>query len=72
MAAVAQEVRLGEGTLAGVPMPVTLRPALPLSDEEIIAFSRRNRPYRVEQNAKGELEIMPLLAATAVALKRML
>ena len=39
-------------------MPITLRAAARLSDTELIAFSRRNRPYRIEQNAEGELEIM--------------
>jgi hypothetical protein len=29
-----------------------------MSDEELIAFSRRNKPYRIERNAAGELEIM--------------
>jgi Uma2 family endonuclease len=47
-----------EGVLLGLPMPLTVRPAAPMSDEELIAFSRRNRPYRIERNAEGELEIM--------------
>jgi Uma2 family endonuclease len=29
-----------------------------MTDQELIAFSRRNRPYQIERNAKGELEIM--------------
>ncbi|MBB5056345.1 hypothetical protein HDF16_001014 [Granulicella aggregans] len=45
-------------SLAGVPLPVTLHLSRPLSDCELMAFSRRNRPFRIEQNAKGELEIM--------------
>lgn len=57
MGTVAQD-RLFEGSLAGIPLPVTLRPAVPLSDEELLAFSGRNRLYRIERNAKGELEIM--------------
>jgi Uma2 family endonuclease len=44
--------------LVGLPMPVTLRTPTVLTDEEIIQFSRLNRPYRVELNAQGELEIM--------------
>lgn len=39
-------------------MPITLRLPVPLSDEELIAFSRRNKPYRIERNNKGELEIL--------------
>lgn len=29
-----------------------------MTDEQLIAFSRRNKPYRIERNAEGELEIM--------------
>ena len=39
-------------------MPLTIRPDTPMTDKELIAFSRRNRPYRIERNSKGELEIM--------------
>jgi Uma2 family endonuclease len=45
-------------SLAGVPLPITLRLSRPLSDCELMAFSRRNRPFRIEQNTKGELEVM--------------
>lgn len=58
MAALAESLQFEQLSLVGLPMPVTLRPAVPLSDQEMIAFSRRNRPYRIERNAKGELEIM--------------
>ena len=58
MAALAESLDIEYLSLAGLPMPITLRPAAPLSGIELIAFSRRNRPYRIEQNAKGELEIM--------------
>jgi Uma2 family endonuclease len=58
MAALAESLQFEQLSLTGLPMPVTMRPAAPLSDEELIAFSRRNRPYRIERNAKGELEIM--------------
>ena len=47
-----------EGVLFGLPMPLTFRAPLAMSDEELIAFSERNRPYKIERNAKGELEIM--------------
>lgn len=58
MAALAQCVDFDQLSLAGLPSPVTLRLAVPLSDKELIAFSYRNRPYRIEQNAIGDLEIM--------------
>ena len=58
MAALAESVGLKFLSLAGLPTPVTLRLPVPLSDEELIAFSQRNRPYRIERNASGELEVM--------------
>lgn len=50
--------RVREAELAGIPLPATLRPPAPLTDNELMAFSRRNRPYRIEMNARGEIEIM--------------
>jgi len=44
--------------LAELPMPITLRPAAPLSDEELMQFSASNKPYRIEQNKEGDLTIM--------------
>ncbi len=58
MAALAESVGVEALSLAGLPTPVILRLPVPLNDEELIAFSSRNRPYRIERNAKGELEIM--------------
>jgi Uma2 family endonuclease len=58
MAAVAQYELIEEGSLAGLPMPITLRPSVRMSDDELIAFSRRNSPYRIERSADGDLEIM--------------
>jgi Uma2 family endonuclease len=57
MAALAETQGLEHLSLAGLPVPVTIRLPKPLSDEELIAFSYRNRPYRIERNAHGELEI---------------
>src|ERR1700744_344349 len=47
-----------EWSLTGLPLPITLRPLSPLTDDELMAFSRKNRPFRIERNAKGEIEIM--------------
>lgn len=58
MAALAEFLQSEHLSLAGLPMPVTLRPAVQLSDWELMAFSRRNLPYRIERNEKGEFEIM--------------
>lgn len=57
MAALAEGVELENLSLTGLPMPVTIRLSEPLSDQELIAFSRRNQPYRIERNEEGELEI---------------
>jgi Uma2 family endonuclease len=47
-----------EWSLTGLPLPIILRPPSPLSDDELIAFSRKNKPYRIEKNTRGELVIM--------------
>lgn len=47
-----------EWSLTGLPLPITLRPLSPLTDDELIAFSRKNKPFKIERNARGELEIM--------------
>ena len=47
-----------EWSLTGLPLPITLRPLSPLTDDELIAFSRKNKPFRIERNAKGEIEVM--------------
>lgn len=65
MAAFAESRELGILSLTGLTLPITLRFASPFSDLELIAFSRRNRPLRIEQNAEGELEIMPPLGFEA-------
>ena len=58
MATAAQIDLTQEMALVGVPLPVTLRPPMRLNDEELIAFSCRNKPFRIESNADGDLEIM--------------
>lgn len=44
--------------LLELPMPVVVRPQKPITDEELMHFSRRNRPYRVELNNAGEITVM--------------
>ena len=39
-------------------LPIRIVPASPLSDDELIAFSRATEPYRIEQNAEGEIVVM--------------
>jgi Uma2 family endonuclease len=44
--------------LLELPMPVVLRLESPISDEELMRFSERNKPFKVERNKEGELVIM--------------
>jgi Uma2 family endonuclease len=44
--------------LQNVALPARLRPPVPLSDDELIAFSRANEPCRVERLASGEILVM--------------
>ncbi len=39
-------------------LPVRIIPAAPVSDDEFLAFSRANEPYRFEKNANGEIIVM--------------
>lgn len=47
-----------EWSLTGVPLPIVLRPLSPLTDDELIAFSRKNKPYQIEKNKDGDITIM--------------
>ncbi len=58
MAAASQLDLTQEGAFAHLPMPFTWRPRVRMSDEELLAFSRLHRPFRIERTAQGELEIM--------------
>ena len=58
MADAGQDEVVREGRLAGLLLPVTLRPSAPMDDDERLVFSQKNEPYRIERNARGELEIM--------------
>jgi len=44
--------------LVELPMPVTLRPNSLVGDEELMRFSARNKPFKIERNKEGELVIM--------------
>lgn len=44
--------------LQNVALPARLRPPVPLSDEELMAFSEANKPCRVERLASGEILVM--------------
>ncbi len=47
-----------EWSLTGVPLPIVLRPPSPWTDDELIAFSRSNKPYQIERNKDGEITVM--------------
>jgi Uma2 family endonuclease len=38
--------------------PISLRPSVTLSDEELMRFSEDNKPYKIERNNRGEITIM--------------
>ena len=38
--------------------PITLRPAMTLTDAELMRFSEDNKPYKIERNKYGEITIM--------------
>ncbi len=44
--------------LSGLPLPLSIRPAMPISDEELMRFSETNKPYKIERSKDGELTIM--------------
>jgi Uma2 family endonuclease len=39
-------------------LPARIVPSAPLTDDELMAFSRATEPYRIEQNAEGEIIVM--------------
>jgi Uma2 family endonuclease len=41
------------------PLPLTIRPARPLSDEELMAFCAKYDAFAVESDADGSIRIMP-------------
>lgn len=44
--------------LQRVDLPARLRPSVPLSDDELMAFSEANKPCKVERLASGEILVM--------------
>jgi Uma2 family endonuclease len=51
-------MRAGQIDLANLALPLTLRPAEPFSDEDLMRFSEVNKPYKIERNKEGEITIM--------------
>jgi Uma2 family endonuclease len=47
----------GQINLAGLELPIVLRPSAPVSDEELMRFSQHNKPYKIERNKEGEIAI---------------
>ncbi len=52
------ETRALQFNLTGLPLPLSIRPAVPLSDEELMRFSETNKPWKIERNKEGELTVM--------------
>jgi Uma2 family endonuclease len=51
-------MRTGEIDLLGLQFPLVLRPSARVSDEDLIRFSEKNKPYKVERNREGDLILM--------------
>ena len=51
-------MRAGQIDLNNLELPLTLRPNSPVSDEDLMRFSERNKPYKIERNKHGEITIM--------------
>jgi len=47
-----------QAALQDVPLPVRLRHPVPMSDDELMAFSEANKPCKVERLASGEILLM--------------
>jgi Uma2 family endonuclease len=58
MAAIAERITVPGLALAALTLPVIVRSAVPMTDDELLRFSQQNRTYQIERNARGELEIM--------------
>ncbi len=50
-------VREDRLSFRGLPLPVVLRLPCPMSDVQLVAFSRENKLFCIESNADGDLEI---------------
>jgi len=48
----------GQIDLLDLALPIVLRPSAPVSDEDLMRFSARNHPYKIERNQQGDLTIM--------------
>jgi Uma2 family endonuclease len=48
----------GQIDLAGLELPIILRPSTPVSDEELMRLSAQNGPYKIERNREGDVVFM--------------
>jgi Uma2 family endonuclease len=51
-------MRAGQIDLLDLELPITLSPNARVSDEELMRFSRQNKPFKIERNKEGDLTIM--------------
>jgi Uma2 family endonuclease len=58
MHAALQVDSIQELTLTGLPLPITIHPPEPISDDDLLLLSQRNQTLQIERNANGELEIV--------------
>ena len=45
-------------TLNGLSLPLRIRPSMPMTDDELMAFCAKNDFYAIERDASGELLVM--------------
>ena len=50
-------MRAGQIDLGLLELPLVLRPAAPVSSEELLQFSQQNRPYRIERSKEGDITV---------------
>ena len=51
-------MRAGELDLLDLPLPLILRPRAPICDDDLMRFSERNKPYRIERTKEGDILVM--------------
>jgi Uma2 family endonuclease len=51
-------MRAGQINLVDLELPILVRPSAPVSDEDLMRFSEKNKPFKIERNKKGELIVM--------------
>ena len=51
-------MRTAQIDLSDLELPLILRSAAPVSDEQLLRFSEQNKPYRIERSKEGDIVLM--------------